>query len=666
MKKRIIFTSVALGILLVLLINTYLDIQYGVDILAPTRSAVGLTATEKNWISQHGKIVYGSDYNSPPLRYIDPGNGQYSGFIVDYISALSVELGLEFELAPANSWDEAILKLKNRETDFVDMIYSEKRDQVYDFSEKVYTLRGAVLVDAGDTGVKTYRDLAGKRVAVPRGDFAHDFLLGQDLGIQFTNTQNIKEGIQLLLEGRVDAVVGDEPVIIYYRDSLQAKDRLRILDEPMYENDACLAVPEGSPQLLSILNKGIRSLEKKHLMVQVQRKWFGIAIPEESVDEQKISLLIAIFTLGVALIAFLFYSWNKLLKNEIDKRTRQLFESRNQLQTTFDGLPHFLIVVDQDQRIVNVNQSFCQAAGLTKVQVLGQELASFQAQLPESIADTVRAAIFSAQPRHEEFRREHKIYFLNVFPLQDEEGVVHSALLLVQDITQARIGAQQLLQNRKMAAVGQLAAGVAHEIRNPLGLIRNYCYVLKTTTDPNNIAKSISGIESSVERAGEIIDNLLNFSRLSSDRIEATDMGKFINGILELEIKTQKTPGINCQVKYEQGLVCSIKQEPMKHILTNLISNAMDAMPQGGDLTITCFRDQDRLFIECRDTGSGIGKEDLEHIFNPFFTTKEPGKGVGLGLYIVFQEVEKCGGEIRVQSEPGQGTTFYVVIPLKE
>lgn len=666
MKKRIIFTSVALGILLILLINTYLDIQYGVDVLSPARSGVSLTVQEKSWISRHGKIIYGSDYNSPPLRYIDPGNGQYSGFIVDYISALSVELGLEFELKPANTWDEGILKLKNRETDFVDMIYSEKRDQVYDFSDKVYTLRGAVLVADGETKIKSYQDLAGKKVAVPKGDFAHDFLLGQELGIQFANTQNIKDGIQLLLDGSVDAVVGDEPVIIYYRDSLQAKDKLRILDEPMYENDACLAVPENSPELLSILNKGIKSLEKKQLMVQVQRKWFGIAIPEESADQRKISLLIAIFSLGVALIAFLFYSWNKLLKNEIDKRTRQLFESRNQLQTTFDGLPHFLIVVDQDLEIVNVNQSFCQAAGMTKEQVLGQQLVRFQAQLPADIAALVKAAIVSAAPRHEEFRRELKIYFLNIFPLKDEEGVVHSALLLVQDVTQVRIGAQQLLQNRKMAAVGQLAAGVAHEIRNPLGLIRNYCYVLKTTTDPNNVAKSISGIESSVERAGEIIDNLLNFSRLSSDRIEATEMGRFINGILELEIKTQKTPGISCQVKCEQGLICNIKQEPMKHILTNLISNAMDAMPAGGDLTITCFRDQNRLFIECRDTGSGIGKEDLEHIFNPFFTTKEPGKGTGLGLYIVFQEVEKCGGEIRVQSVPGQGTTFYVVIPLKE
>ena len=666
MKRRIIFTSIALGVLLFLLLNTYLEIQYGFDIFKPVSASVVLTAEEKDWLRTHGKIIYGSDYNSPPLRYIDPINGQYSGFIVDYISALSIELGTEFELKPATSWDEAILNLKNRKTDFVDMIYSKKRDQVYDFSDKVYTLRGAILVSAENKNIMSYQDLRGKKVAVPKGDFAYDFLNEKNLGINFVFIHDIKQAIQLLQEDQVDAVVGDEPVIIFYRDSLQAKSKLRILDNIMYENDACLAVPKDSPVLLSILNKGIRSLDRKHLMVQVQRKWFGISIPTEQQNNQKISLLIGIFILGIALIAFLFYSWNKLLKNEIEKRTKELFVSKNQLQTTFDGLPHFLIVVDQQLNIININQSFCRTAGLEKEQVLGQNIDRFMDILPKNMADIILATIRLGEQRHEEFNLEQKIYITNTFPLKDNESEIHSALIMVQDITQARIGEQQLLQNRKMAAVGQLAAGVAHEIRNPLGVIRNYCYVLKTTADEKNIAKAIQAIEAAVERAGEIIDNLLNFSRISSEKVEETNIGNFIAGILEMQIKIQQVAGINCQIKCEKGLICKVNQEPLKHILTNLISNAFDAMPDGGDLAITCYRSNSFLHIECHDTGCGIRKEDVDHIFNPFFTTKQPGKGVGLGLYIVFQEVQKCGGEIRVHSEPVEGTTFHVVMPEKE
>lgn len=666
MKKRIVYGSVVMVILLVALFNTYFEIQYGVNLFQPSQASVVLTQGERDWIRTHGKILYGADYSSPPLRYIDENNGQYSGFIVDYISALSVELGIDFELRPAASWDGALLKLQNKETDFVDMIPSPKRAEIYDFSDKVYTLRGAILVRESDESIRNYQDLAGKRVVVPKGDFAHEFLLERVPGIHFIFSQDMKQAVRILQEKKADAVVGDEPVIIYYREILRAKDELKILDDIMYENEACLAVPKDSPMLLSILNKGIRSLERKNLMMKIQQKWFGISIPAAAPDTKKISLLAGIFALVIFFIVYLFHYWNKLLKVEIEKRTAELFVSREQLQTTFDGLPHFLVVVDRQLNIMNVNESFCRVAGLEKEQILGKNLQDFLYIFPDTIPEMIRLTIASGEQYTEEFSRDQNIFKGTAFPQRDNAGQIHSALLMVQDITQVRIGEQQLLQNRKMAAIGQLAAGVAHEIRNPLGLIRNYAYLLKTTSDKRNMDKSIDVIESSVEKAGEIIDNLLNFSRLSCDKIELTDVGKFVSTIVELQIKTQKIDRINCRVHCTKELICRISQEPLKHIMTNLISNAIDAMPDGGDLTIRCYAQEDNLHIECSDTGCGIVKEDADHIFNPFFTTKKPGKGVGLGLYITFNEVQKCGGTIQVQSEPGLGTTFYLILPIKE
>ena len=142
-----------------------------------------------------------------------------------------------------------------------------------------------------------------------------------------------------------------------------------------------------------------------------------------------------------------------------------------------------------------------------------------------------------------EYKNKGKIFKITAFPLKDKKSI----LIMAQDITQLRLSEQQLLQDRKMVAIGQLAAGVAHEIRNPLGVIRNYCYLMKNTQEPDRIEKSIKVIEGSVQRASEIINNLLNFSRISCDRLETTHVKNFLTGIMELEKKTSHHMGLKFQ-----------------------------------------------------------------------------------------------------------------------
>lgn len=193
-----------------------------------------------------------------------------------------------------------------------------------------------------------------------------------------------------------------------------------------------------------------------------------------------------------------------------------------------------------------------------------------------------------------------------------------------------------------MLAIGELAAGIAHEIRNPLGIIRNHSYIIRNSV--NNwelVSKSLKIIDSAVARASKIIDNLLNFSRISGDRTEKTNMFSFIENILELQNKILQKNNIEYDVVCNKGLVVPINQESLKHILINLINNAVDAMKNGGKITIKAYEKRNNLILECIDIGIGIAKEDLEKIFNPFYTTKEPGKGTGLGLYIVYNEVKK-------------------------
>ena len=216
-----------------------------------------------------------------------------------------------------------------------------------------------------------------------------------------------------------------------------------------------------------------------------------------------------------------------------------------------------------------------------------------------------------------------------------------------------------------MIAVGQLAAGMAHQIRNPLGIIRTHSFIIRQNTDSETILNSLEYIDTSVKRSSRIVDNVMNFWRISGIKGEAVKMKKFIQRIVDLETGGMKEKDITLTVNCEEDLVFMTNQESLKHILINLIQNAVDAITvTPGRVIITAeLIDTGRLELKVKDNGCGIKKEDMASLFNPFFTTKEPGKGTGLGLYIVYSEIENIGGTIEVESEEGRGACFTIRLP---
>lgn len=240
-----------------------------------------------------------------------------------------------------------------------------------------------------------------------------------------------------------------------------------------------------------------------------------------------------------------------------------------------------------------------------------------------------------------------------------------AVLVVVRDITMDEANSKQLLLSSKMAAIGQLAAGMAHQIRNPLGIIRNQSYILrKSSESQTQISKSLNYIDDSVKRASEIIDNVMNYWRVSKEETRQINLKEFLNSVILLQADEITKKAINTIINCDDDLIINVDEEALKHIMLNLVTNGIDAMEKGGTLTLEGVKEAERIVLSCHDTGCGIPDENMQYLFNPFFTTKEPGKGTGLGLFIVYSEVERIGGNLDVKSKVGEGTVFTVTIPL--
>ncbi len=234
---------------------------------------------------------------------------------------------------------------------------------------------------------------------------------------------------------------------------------------------------------------------------------------------------------------------------------------------------------------------------------------------------------------------------------------------------------EHVLLVEKMAIVGKMAAVVAHEINNPLSGILTYAKLLRKWVDRGEMkgeklkeaGDCLDLIGGESRRCGEIVRNLLTFSRTAPMNVQTTDINSVVDRAIRLVHHQLEMTGIELQLEVDDSLPavpCDSAQ--IEQVLLALIMNAIDAMPHGGNLWIRTSMpaDGDRVEIEVRDDGSGISPEVLPHLFEPFQTTKEQGHGVGLGLAISHSIVERHQGRIEVESELGKGTTFKVILPV--
>ncbi len=230
---------------------------------------------------------------------------------------------------------------------------------------------------------------------------------------------------------------------------------------------------------------------------------------------------------------------------------------------------------------------------------------------------------------------------------------------------------EQLIQAEKLTSLGQLAASVAHEINNPLAGVLVYTQLLAKKINSDKFNKEsateyLKKMETELTRSSRLIRNLLDFARQSPPRFWEVDISEVINRSFELASHSAKLQHVQVIKKLDPALPkISADFDQLQQVCTNLIINAIQAMPEGGTLTIRTSADNANVKVEVQDTGVGISPENMRKLFTPFFTTKREVKGVGLGLAVSYGIIQRHNGRIEVQSKEGEGTTFTVYLPLR-
>ncbi|MCY1020595.1 ATP-binding protein [Pyxidicoccus sp. MSG2] len=358
---------------------------------------------------------------------------------------------------------------------------------------------------------------------------------------------------------------------------------------------------------------------------------------------------------------------------ESRRHAAQLAHLHEKTQKILDHIPTGVLALSHEGRISAVNQALRSRLPAT---VLGSSLAEAFPDAPSAVVKQLEALVASAREGggvrslHGEplnLFSEKGQYNVHAVPLEHRDGEVRS-LLVLEDLSNVRMLEDQLLRAEKLATVGVLAAGVAHEIGTPLGIIRGHAeYMLQKaggTEHPQG--RGLGAIVTQIDRVSRIIRQLLDLSRLQPARARAISLAPVVRGLQELLHVEAERRRVRFEVDVPERLpALAADADQLQQVLLNLTLNACDACSAGGSVRLSAGESPEAGVVEIRiqDDGRGIAPEHLHQVFDPFFTTKKRGQGTGLGLTMVAQIVRNHGGRVEVDSKPGLGTLVMLRWP---
>ena len=371
------------------------------------------------------------------------------------------------------------------------------------------------------------------------------------------------------------------------------------------------------------------------------------------------------------------------LKNAFESVAKDLKKTHDELQTSeakyrliFETSQDAIIILDDHSRINDIN-----AAGIALFEFIDRkEALSIETayQLFWDVQDAGRFfetlekkdSVTGFEVDMVDRQGKKRIVMISATVRRDDGNNFTGIDMMLRDVTNRRRMEKHLAQTEKLAAIGQLASGVAHEINNPLGVIKCYADLMAKEVEQNaQTIGDIRIIQKHTDQCKSVVEALLNFARVSESKMVRCDIRSCIEDVFKVVSPQLQKDHITVRKELADKLPhVTIDPQKIKQVLMNLILNARQAMPDGGMITVRSqwHSADEMVVVEVIDNGIGIGEKNIDHIFEPFFSTKGKQKGTGLGLSISYGIIQQHQGELRVVSQPGAGSRFTISLPSKD
>ncbi len=656
----------------------------------------------------------------PPLYVLDKA-GKPAGFAIDILNRVAAKTGLQVHYLVVENWAAAMEAVRTGEADLIPGIgISETRSEEFFFSDEIETIPVSCFVRSKNYTIAGMASLSGQQVGVIEKSAAETKLKARS-DIRLVAFPNIDSALIQLLTGDVDAFVFPEPVLWKKARDAGVADKIKVVGLPLMELKRGFLLRQTDTVLLKKINQGIQAYIRSGDYLADYAKWYGKPEPfwnlRQTVSAMSGLLLLVIAGMG----GWRYYSVvqfsrqlnkNIAIRIEAEKalqqahdeleervavRTKELKEEKEKAQKYFDIAGVMLGALNKTGEIILMNQKGCQILAVTEDEVIGKNW--FDHYLPGSIAGETKevfnklmageaaVAEYYENPVLTRDGSQRIIAFHNTL-LTDDTGQIKGVLFSGLDITERKRAEEekarmevQLRQALKMEAIGTLAGGIAHDFNNILSAIIGYSEIAIEDLPPDTqVAINLGKVLQAGFRARDLVKQILAFSRQSNiDPILLRPASIIKEGIKLLRSSIPATIEIHEDIDPATGVILADPTQ-LHQILMNLSANAFHAMEEkGGRLEISLKEvelgreslDHEpgvaagtfaRLTVQ--DSGIGIDPAIRNNIFDPYFTTKEAGKGTGMGLAIAHGIVKNYGGFISFASEQGRGTTFRIFLPV--